>query len=196
MGSGPLGLDRQGRLLGWLEVQTRFDDDMGHLFTTIARPGLGWRVNERLDLWAGYARIDTLRESAPDTGENRFWQQASFTVAKPFGGTLTGRTRLEQRWDDRGDDVGWRLRQFVRYAYRFEGTRWSLVVFDEIFLAFNDTDWGANAGFDQNRAFLGAAVHVTDIVRVEGGYMNQFVERAAASNSSNHILLISLFVSR
>ncbi|MFN2376884.1 MAG: DUF2490 domain-containing protein, partial [Candidatus Binatia bacterium] len=104
--------------------------------------------------------------------------------------------RLEQRWDDRGGDEGWRLRQFVRYAYRFEGTRWSLVAFDEVFVAFNDTDWGADAGFDQNRLFLGAAFHFTDIIRVEGGYLNQFIERPAADNRSNHALSLNLFATR
>lgn len=183
------------RVLGWLELQTRFGDDVGDLSQTLARAALGWRVGPRLDLYAGYGRIDTLRDGADDIGENRFWQQALFPIARPLGGSLSGRTRLEQRWDERGDDVGWRLRQFVRYAYRFEGTRWSLVAWDEVFLALNDTDWGARSGFDQNRGFVGAAFHLTEHVRVEAGYMNQFLRRSGP-DQDNHVLSLSLLAAR
>ncbi len=192
--SGPF-LAEHDRILGWLELQTRFGDDMGDLSQTLARAALGWRVGPRLDLYAGYARIDTLRDGAEDIGENRFWQQALFQIARPFGGALSGRTRLEQRWDERGDDVGWRYRQFVRYGYRFEGTRWSLVLWDEVFFALSDTDWGARAGFDQNRGFLGGAFHLTDAVRVEAGYMNQFVRRSGP-DQQNHVLSLNLLAAR
>lgn len=192
--SGPF-LPASERVLGWLELQTRFGEDMGDLSQTLARAALGWRVGPRLDLYAGYGRIDTLVDGGDDIGENRFWQQALFQVAKPLGGALSGRTRLEQRWDERDDDVGWRLRQFVRYAYRFEGTRWSLVLWDEVFLALNDTDWGARSGFDQNRGFVGGAFHLTDALRVEAGYMNQFLRRSGA-DQQNHVLSLSLFAAR
>jgi hypothetical protein len=196
MASGPVGLPGHDRLLGWIDVQTRFGDDIGRLSQALVRPGVGWRINPSLDLWIGYARIDTLREGADDVGENRMWQQASFAIATLFDGALTGRTRLEQRWVEGGSDVGWRVRQLIRYGRRFEGTRWSLVVFDEVFFAFNDTDWGADAGFDQNRMFAGVAFHFSQLVRVEVGYLNQFVAREGAPDSANHALSLSLFAMR
>lgn len=100
----------------WLfsfDAHARWRDDAGQLGITILRPAIGWRLNSKVDLWAGYADVDI------DTGtvaiaEQRTWQQASIQWGEVLGGQVSSRTRLEQRWRDTGDDTGDRVRQLVR----------------------------------------------------------------------------------
>jgi hypothetical protein len=188
--SGPVAQD--SRLLVWFDGHARFRDEGDQLDTTIIRPGVGWRVSPRLDLWAGYAHV-TLRRPGPDGEEHRAWQQATYPIAEIGGGRLTGRTRLEQRFREGGDDTGWRLRQFVRWSRPVAGPDVSVVASNETFLAFNDTDWGQRDGFDQNRAFVGLAWQARSRVRLEAGYMLQHIDGGPAGNRQNDNLLLSAF---
>lgn len=180
------------RLLVWFDGHARFRDSGDQLDVTIVRPGIGWRVSPRLDLWAGYAHV-TLRRPGPDGEEHRAWQQATYPIAEVAGGRLTGRTRLEQRFREGGDDTGWRLRQFVRWSRPVIGPNVSIVASNEAFIAFNNTDWGQRDGYDQNRAFLGLGWQATPRLRLEGGYMNQHIDGGAAPDRSNDNLVVSAF---
>lgn len=171
--NGPVG--RDSRVLVWFDAHARYRNDAEDLDVTILRPGVGWRVGKSLDLWVGYARVETQR-TGPDLVEDRAWQQATYPVAEWFGGRLTGRTRLEQRFRDTGSDTGWRVRQFFRYARPFAADgRFGLLLWNETFLTFNDTDWGQRSGFDQNRALVGGYFHPHPRLRLEAGYMNQYI---------------------
>lgn len=188
--SGPV---REGsRVLVWWDAHARFRDEGDHLDTTILRPGVGWRASPRLDLWAGYAHI-TLRRPGPDGAEHRTWQQATYPIAEVAGGRLTGRTRLEQRFREGGDETGWRVRQFVRWSRPVAGPDVSLVLSNETFIALNETDWGQRDGYDQNRAFAGLGWQMTRKFRVEGGYMNQRIEGGSGPDRRNDNLVLSGF---
>ena len=106
------------------------------------------------------------------------------------------RTRLEQRFRDGGDDTGWRLRQFFKFTYPLPNKpSVSLVGYDEMFFALNNTDWGAKSGFDRNRLFLGAAWVLGKKGRwAEIGYLNQYVNKASGRNLMEHILSVSVFL--
>lgn len=183
------------RLLLWFDGHARFSDDASQLGVSIVRPGLGWQVNEDLDLWAGYARVVARTDGAPNVEENRIWQQATYSVPSLFGASVSGRTRLEQRLRDTGDDTGWRLRQFFRWERRFEGSTLSPVIANEVFVNFNDADWGQQSGFDQNRLFVGGAWRVTEKVRLEGGYLNNILNTAGPGTQTNHNVFVNLFLS-
>ncbi len=73
-------------------------------------------------------------------------------------------------------------------------SRLRLVAYDEIFIAFNDTDWGAQSGFDQNRLFAGLGWQFQKGINVEAGYLNQFVRRRGRDNLMNHILSLNLLL--
>jgi hypothetical protein len=183
-----------GRLLGWAEVQGRFGEDVSRLSQSIIRPGLGWQATQTLQLYGGYARV-TNHNEGPDVGEDRVWQQLSWSGAQFAGGVISTRTRLEQRWVETGDDTGWRLRQFLKFNRPFrKGGDASLVLSSETFLAFNDTDWGARAGFDQMRNFAGVGFSVAPKARFEVGYMNQYLNRPGPNDRMNHIASTNLFV--
>jgi hypothetical protein len=189
--AGPVADD--SRLLFWFDGHARYRDDAKDLGVTIFRPALGWRATNGLDLWAGYARVTSRSDSPNDIEEDRFWQQATFAMPGLLGGSMGGRSRLEQRFRSTGEDTGWRFRQFVRWARPIEGTEFSAVVWDELFWNFNDADWGQREGFDQNRLFVGAAWHVNDRARIEGGYLNNVLDTPFEDEQTNHNLSLTLF---
>lgn len=190
--SGPVAKD--SRWLVWFDGHARFREGGDTLDTIILRPGVGYRVNDRMDVWVGYAHV-TNRRPGVDTEEHRLWQQATYTIAQIAGGNLTGRTRFEQRFRDGGDDTGLRLRQFVRWSRPLGDTPLSAVVSNEIFIALNDTDWGQRGGYDQNRAFVGLAYAVTPKFRVEAGYLNQQIDGGSAPDTRNDNLSLAAFAS-
>ncbi|MDZ7628540.1 MAG: DUF2490 domain-containing protein [Parvularculaceae bacterium] len=182
------------RLLLWFDGHARFRDDAGDLGVSILRPGVGWRVSDGLDLWTGYARVVSRSDGAADVEEHRLWQQATYPVTGILGGRLTGRTRLEQRFRDSGEDTGWRVRQFVRWERRIEGSPFSVLAADELFINVNDADWGQQSGFDQNRLFIGGALRLSKWSRFEGGYLNNIINLAGSDDRMNHNIFFQLFV--
>lgn len=188
--NGPVNDD--SKLLVWFDGHARSRDNISDLGVSIIRPALGWRVSSKLSLWTGYASVVARRENAPNLRENRIWQQATFPLGEFMGGRLSGRTRLEQRFADRGNDTGWRIRQFVRYARPFEDTDYSFIAWNELFVGFNDTDWGARGGYDQNRTFIGAGWQVAKNIRLEGGYLLNNINRDGPS-VTNHVISFGIF---
>ena len=164
-------------VLASLDLHYRSFASSGDRDVSIIRPALGYRVSPSLDLWAGYAWV-TLARDGEDVREERFWQQASYALGPAFGGKLTARTRVEQRFRDGQRGTGVRLRQQLRYAYRFDASPIEMIVSDELFLSLNDTDWGQSQGFDQNRLFLGLSFQASSSLKFEGGYVNQIIEGA------------------
>jgi len=181
-----------GPWMAWAEAQGRFGEDFGRLSQAIIRPGLGYEIQPGLIAWVGYARIETINASS-QVGENRMWQQLSWTIGKVFDGTLSSRTRMEQRFQENGNDMGWRLREFVRYEHPFfEGSDMSVVFTGEVFMSLSRTDWGARRGFDQMRNFIGIGFTPFRTARLEVGYQNQYIERPGPLNRSNHLIVFNL----
>ena len=65
-----------------------------------------------------------------------------------------------------------------------------------VFIACSDTDWGAAAGFDQNRLFVGPQwrLDTEPGVVLELGYLNRFKRREAANDVMDHIALLNVFL--
>ena len=184
-----------GRLKWWFDGHLRFLDDTGGFHQSIVRPGLGVAVTENTALWAGYAWIETTPVTRETFTEHRIWQQA--TWSDEFGATgFALRSRLEQRFPETGSDVGLRFRQLVRAQQALpQSPRFTLIAWDEAFFHLNDTDWGAETGFDQNRAFAGFGwkQDPDSPWRTEIGYLNQYVDTASGSDRQNHILSVNFY---
>jgi hypothetical protein len=179
----------------WLEGQGRFGEDTSRLSQSIVRPALGYAINENASVWLGYAWIFTDR---PFTGrrfdENRIWQQFLWTQRTALG-TFTSRTRLEQRFAETGNDVGWRFRQFVKLSVPLDfAPDFSLVGWEEIYVRINKADWSGDDGFDQNRLFVGLGYNFNKEIRTEVGYMNQYIRRAEAPDRISHVLSMNLYL--
>ena len=179
----------------WFDGHYRLFEDNDGFGQSIVRPGLGLDISKNSALWAGYGWIRTSPIQGNDTDEHRIWQQWTWSeTAKPFKFAL--RTRFEQRQLESSDDTGLRLRQFVRCQKTLDrcATR-TFVVWDEMFIALNDTDFGQRDGFDQNRLFVGFGFKRfrNSTWRAEIGYMLQSINQQGPSNRHNHILALNIF---
>ncbi len=195
---GDIGSAESGPpLKWWFDGHARFFDDTGGFGQSIVRPGIGYALSDSVVLWAGYGWIRTSPVANQDFDEHRVWQQITWSEnLDPV--SLGFRTRLEQRFLDTGSDTGWRLRQLVSMRRPLGCSPFTLVAWDELFIHLNDTDWGANAGFNQNRLFLGFGLKrdPASPYRVEVGYLNQFVNRRSRDDLNNHILSINFYRTR
>lgn len=183
------------RLRWWFDGHYRLFEDSDGFGQSIIRPGIGLDIGENSALWAGYGWIRTSPIQGADIDEHRIWQQWTWSQSvAPF--KFAARTRFEQRFIESSDDTGLRLRQFVRAQKNLSAcSRRTFVVWDELFIALNDTDWGQRSGFDQNRFFVGFGFkrHHTSPWRVEIGYMNQSVNQRGPIDRSNHVLALNVF---
>lgn len=183
----------KGKVVYFAEVQPRFGDGVSRLDQLLLRPAIGVKLSPTMTLYQGYARVITKREGARDLREHRSFQQLSWVMGKPWGGEISTRTRLEQRWRVDGDDVGHRLREMVRLEVPVASNGLAALGYAEGFLALNDTDWGARSGFDQLRSFIGAEIPVVGKTTIELGYLNQLVNQTGGRRRMNHVLSFSLF---
>lgn len=179
----------------WLEGQLRWNEDWRHLYQGVARAALGYSASDRATFWLGYTYVPTQLHGRPFIAEQDFFQGFRYILPTEYG-TLMLRTMLELNFL-RGDDPRFRPRQMIRFLHPFEfEPRLSLVAWDEFFVRVNTTQWGGQAGFDQNRAFLGFGWTFNPRTRAEMGYMNQYVEDPRHINETdNHLIMGSLFVS-
>jgi hypothetical protein len=172
----------------WLDVHARRTRDST---VSVLRPAFGYYFDRRFSVWAGYAFVPTFLDGAPDRFEHRPWEQLQAML--PWGDAIFMlRTRLEQRWVQQQDGLGWRGRQLVRWQHALGGD-FAAVVWDEVFVGLNETGWGQPGGLDQNRAFVGFGWIPRAGVRLEPGYLSVWLPRAAR-DTLVHALSVNLFV--
>jgi hypothetical protein len=156
-----------GDVIYFAEVQSRFGDGASQLSQMLIRPAIGVKLNDRVAVYQGYANV----------------------IA------ISSRTRLEQRWLSNGSDVGWRLREMVRGAAPLgPDGKVALLAWGEVFVALNDTDWGARGGLDRLRGFAGLELPFSGKSTVEVGYLNQFVKLPDGRRQMDHTAAISLML--
>ncbi len=190
--SGTANGSLSGKLLGALELGVRPTDDPGRRLTTLIRPSIGYQVSPDVSLWLGYARFTVRSEGRADIQENRVFQQVSLSIGNIAGGNLTSRTRLEQRMFEGRSDTGWRARQSLRWVKPVGVKGLNAVLSSEVLVAFNSTDFGARAGFDQGRIFVGANLPISKGLSIEGGYMPRYVRRVNVSDRIDHIVPVTV----
>jgi hypothetical protein len=181
----------------WAEFQGRFGDNTSRFSQAIIRPGIGYDINTTTSVWLGYALVQTAEPFSKTTfNERRFWQQLTLSDKFSFG-TVSSRSRLEERLAPRlGDDTSLRLRQLFKvWVPLTAAPGYSVVASDEYYLNLNNADWGLRKGFDQNRAFIGMAYDFDKEIKTEIGYMNQYINRPFTSiNRNDHILSINFYL--
>ncbi|MEH3146512.1 MAG: DUF2490 domain-containing protein [Methylobacterium frigidaeris] len=182
------------RFAHFAEVQPRFDQGISRLGQLVLRPAIGWKLGDRLAIYQGYAHVETSPPGARAFSEDRSFQQVSWEVGRFMGVNVSSRTRFEQRWQSNGRDAGFRMRELLRASYPLteSGGGISALGWVETFVALNDTDWGARAGLDRVRTFVGLEIPVAGKSTIEIGYMNQTVN-ARARVETHHIVSLGLF---
>jgi Protein of unknown function (DUF2490) len=188
-----LGLSLQGKLadtgLNWsAELQPRWREEGDNLDQLIIRPALFYKLDAKSSVWFGYEKVINHPESKATFDEHRLWQQYSYTFDPINTLTIQNRTRLEERRKEHGKETNYRLRQMLKVSMPLEiNPKFSLIVSDELFINFNNTDWGVRSGFDQNRLFMGAGYVFNPTVKLEAGYLNQYVNSNPV-DKMNHVL--------
>ena len=182
-------------LVYFAEIQPRVGDGISRIDQALFRGAMGWKFSPSVTLYQGFAHIVVPVESGKDVNEERSFQQINWTLGKPWAGELSSRTRLEQRWRSDGDDMGWRLREMLRYEKPLNPGSDALnaLVYAEGFVALNDTDWGVRGGFDQLRSFIGAEVGLPGASTLEVGYLNQVINQRGGDTRVNHVASVTLF---
>lgn len=178
----------------WMDGHARFGDDASQFSQGVLRPGIGYALGRAWTIWAGYGYIKTDAPYATTpTTEHRIWEQVSWS--RVISATaLSSRTRLEQRFVSTGTDVGWRVREFVKVGRPLGSKRiWSAVVSDEFFVNLNDANYGATAGSDRNRFFIGPGAKLSAALTLEIGYLNQYTFRKNGPDKNDHVLATNVF---
>ncbi|MDG2520407.1 DUF2490 domain-containing protein [Caulobacter segnis] len=176
-----------------MEAHFRFYDDASYLGQLLLRPSLTYKLEGGWSLSGGYAYARTDPGSADVSHEHRAWEQVGYRFVGDERLTITGRTRLEQRFVEGRDGTGWRVRQQVRAAFTSSGAgKVQAVAWNETFYSLNDTVFGQRAGFDQTRTFIGASLPLARGTTIEPGYLNHRTFREGPDRV-NHILAVNLF---
>ena len=179
----------------WFDGQVRLPDLGSGATQFLARPGIGYRPGDNLQMWAGYARIESESASGVSSFENRYWQQLNWKAGDALGGSFSMRTRLVERNVSNGDDTGLVLRFRAQYSRPIggEGNK-NLILSLEPFYNLNDTDWSGKSKLSQNRSVVGVSWKLNPKLTLVTAYMNQFVWRDSAEDSSNHIAVMNFNV--
>lgn len=179
----------------YAEIQPRFREEASEFDQVIIRPAVFYNTSKQSSIWAGYAHVVTDPAGRSSFDEHRVWQQFLHNF-QPIGAvSIQSRTRLEQRFIENADDTGYKIRQMIRLTMPSKlHDQLTWVAYDEYFLNLNETDYGARRGFDQNRAFVGVNWTFNPSVKLEVGYLNQYIN-AKNTNSMNHVVstMINLF---
>lgn len=190
-GAATATINANDRLVIWLEGQVRASDDASRVGQTLIRPAIGIKLDPQTTAFVGYAYVFTDPEGPAESREHRLWQQLSFRIAGDGQGlTVTGRTRLEQRWMENGSGTGLRLRQQVRATAPLSG-KVRAVAWTEPFINLNSTSWGQRYGIDRWRNFAGVSVPLSSNLTLEPGYLNQYVVRRG-TDAMQHIASVTL----
>jgi len=177
------------------ETYFRSREGVDELDSMGLRPTLIYAVTPHSSVGGGY----TLVPSFPVTGgtliEHRVYGQYGWSAAAA-GGTLALRTRMEARFLENNSGTAGRLRQQVRFTHAFrKGSRVSWSAYDEVLIAMNDTA-RTPRGLDSNRLYGGVAIAMPHALRIDLGYLNQFLPgHRSALDRMNHILSSTLTVS-
>lgn len=160
------------------EVQYRNYNAIGDLEQLLLRTGVGYAVADRANLLLGYGYIlsqnytGTIDEKV-SIGEHRIFQQF---ITKNNANKLSfqHRYRFEQRFVE-DQDMKLRFRYFLGLNYPLatiddeSGKALYLSAYNEIFLNSR-----ANV-FDRNRLYGGLGYKLSPKIKMELGYMNQFL---------------------
>jgi hypothetical protein len=177
------------RLRVTLEEIARISDRQNRLYTTEFGALLGYRVADGVELGFGYRHVGFYNDNT-GADEERLRQQVILTH-----GRFAGRLRLDERFNPRGSQVGFRIRPLFRYNLPLGPNNVALFASHESFILPNSTSWGQRAGYERMRNNVGLAFPLTKAVSADVGYLNQYrLPRGGARGQMDHALNVQLTV--
>jgi hypothetical protein len=189
----------------WVEGQSGFDQGMDHWYQGMVRVAAGYSITDRLTVWVGYNYLPTenlnynlelkgINVNGQPVSQQDLWPAIRYNLPTDVG-TFIFRTMWESNFG-LGSQLRERPRLMIKIIHPLDfEPRLSLIVWDEAFYRINNTSWGGKSGFDQNRAFAGFGWTFKNNIRIELGYMNQYLGGSNYTNSTIHNLgMASVFV--
>lgn len=178
------------KLVPYLELQPRFDDDVKDLQEVQHRAALLLRPIEHLSLGPGVLWVAQLEEGYEP--EYRVYEEARWDGG-PLGAAL--RLRLEQRFFEGADDVSLRARLRVSLEptlFELVDMPVALVLANEVFFNLNDAD-ERKAGFEQDRAFVGLSLKLASGIKLTAGYQARLdYHRGEEPETLLHTIVVQL----
>ncbi|MCF6130934.1 DUF2490 domain-containing protein [Flavobacterium wongokense] len=182
---------------GQLRYENHFDQNLQNVF----RIGGIYFIKPNEHVTVGYGLIHTYSASADEFfTENRLWEQYQINN-KWSKNTMTHRLRLEQRWIEQLADNSTAYQNRFRYMNRnlfhiadlkSDKNQIYAVLQDEVFLTIGENK--VNSKFmDQNRFLVGLGLNHNNKLRLELGYMNQYVTSSYGNDAMNHTVSVTLF---
>lgn len=187
------------------DIQPRIRNGISDKGQVLSRAGLQYMPGKRAGYLLGYAYVTTYSDAADAWfPEHRIFQQFIYKHDRPKF-SMTHRVRLEERWvgqktAQHSDKVqqwnfGTRLRYFNRTIFPLrkaqEPTPFYLALQNEFFM--NLWNNKINDKFiDQNRFLVTPGYALQPNLKLEAGYMNQYVQSPSGDDSMNHILHLSV----
>jgi len=177
------------------ETILRSRDGVDDLDTLSLRPTVIYTLDTHSSVGGGYAFAPMFPVTGGVVTEHRPYAQYGF-ISGLAGGTLTLRARIEARFIEGNDGTLMRLRNQARYTRPFHrGSKLSWMAYDEFFVHLNDTRLRPQ-GVDHNRLFGGLQIAAWPAVRIDAGYLNQFLPgHRGAADRMNHVLSTVLAIS-
>lgn len=179
------------------EVVARLGDDRGGLYELEGTLLLGYRLTEQVTAWAGYVHNPTYSGGDFVAMEHRAREQITVdNFAKVGSASLSARLRFEQRWRERVDGTGWRMRPYLKAAIPLGGKSAPVLNFTaEPFINLNTTAFQSSSGLDRLRSAVSLSIPVAKAVKLEAGYLNQHRFVRDGEDRGEHALTATLALS-
>lgn len=157
------------------------------------RVGFGYQLDSMNSVMIGYLyQYSQPPYAKTDINENRAWQQFQNVLDFKEYGKLQNRIRFEQRTITEGEGTALRGRYQLKYMYPISKD-WGLVLNEEVFWNFNTVSWGPTSGFDQNRIFFGPSYQINKDIKMEAGYMNNYVNKDLNDDLNSHVFVMNFY---
>jgi len=176
------------------EITARFSDNRHGLYEIESNTLIGYRLSKIVTVWAGYTHDPQYSAGDFTVMERRAREQVTLDNFANLGpGRLSGRLRMEQRWRERTDGTGWRVRPYLKYALPLhKGGHTALVLSTEPFLNLNTTEFQRASGLDRARTFVGISTPFVKNLTADIGYLNQHTFVRRGPDTDDHVASISL----
>lgn len=179
------------------EIVARFSDEDGGLYEIENSLLLGYKLSDNVTAWAGYVHDPNYVAGDFSFMERRAREQITIDDFATFGAaTLSGRLRLEQRWRDGIEGIGWRTRPYLKLEIPLGGESAPTLNFtEEAFINVNNTSFQARDGLDRLRTAATLSFPISQVVKLEAGYLNQHRFVTDGPDTDDHVLTVSVGLS-
>lgn len=187
--NAPLGRGLSANLM----VQNRLVQDLaapgiGIYQRTVVRPWVSWVLPHRIEIALGYDAH--IFENPSKFTEHRAWQRIG--ISRDFGriGAMT-HFWLEERFFPSSSEVAWRGR-FLIGGWLELPHEFAAVVRNEFFVNFNATNIIQRTNLGEDQFFAGVNRPIGKYMRVETGYLLQYLDSDAGGDIYNHTLMVGV----